>query len=205
MRILIIGTPRSGTSTLMRALSSSTGYKQYIEPWNPTIKQEMLPYPYDWNDDIVVKTIVWDIPENYCQYESNSVFYKELVKDFDRVVILGRKSREDLLFSFAYQRNLDELHNYTRPPGSWLFPYHLDPRKINLEPYRKEVERVCNSLLEVSKDLDIPITWYEDLYCDNVDYINQFLDNLNIDLDRQEFFERVNTSNRQRKSIVSPI
>lgn len=205
MRILIIGTPRSGTSTLMRALSSSTGYKQYIEPWNPTIKQEMLPYPYDWNDNIVVKTIVWDIPENYCQYDSSSVFYKELVKDFDRVIMIGRKSREDLLYSFAYQRNLDELHQYNRPPGSWLFPYHLDLRKIDLDSHKKEVERVCDSLLEVSEYLNIPITWYEDLYCDDTNYINQFLDNLNIDLNRQEFFDWVHTSNRQRKSIVSLI
>ena len=53
MKVLIVATPRSGSTSLLRAISTKLKLKQYGEPWNTgiRIKKGVIEYPINEKDD----------------------------------------------------------------------------------------------------------------------------------------------------------
>lgn len=203
MKVLIIGTPRSGTSTLNRAIGTSANLKRYGEPWNRNLHSNILPFPYEFESKCVVKTLVNQIPYGYDNFPIHD-FYSELLKLFDKVILLGRKSREDLLISFTYQMQSD-IADPTRVSTDWHTKYQPDIPALDLETYRSDINYICDLLLDVSKYFNLPITWYEDLYSGNLDFTEKFIDSLELSLDKKTFYKWMNPKRKLRvdsKSII---
>jgi len=206
MKILIVGTPRSGTTSLIRGLGKTKNYRRYGEPWNKHIK-ERYPYPYSFHSNCIVKTLIEDLPakfddlKNLTFNEKLLKFYSEVKLDFDRIILLGRKDLNELIRSYTYFREKELLHKV-----NWHDSYTLlDSVKLPVKKYEEEIYRMDNRLKILSEILNIKIDWYEDLYSGDINNVKRFLTKHDIDLDIEKFYEYLNPKNRQRVTKLSAI
>lgn len=194
-KILIIGTHRSGTSNLTASLAKTFRTKAVGEPWNRWLNQEKLGpgiEPYTYPDGIInfniVKTLPQQVPLNYTK--SSVEFNVELSTYFDKVILLTRKDINEMALSYAmaYERSLWHSEYVVRK---------TDNLDLNIPMHTK----FRNMLYEIAKKLDLPITWYEELYSgDKVKFTNE-VSKWNLDINIDSFFNYFNPKNRYRKFI----
>ena len=194
-RILIVGTHRSGTSNLGRALALSLGINFLGEPWNQNINKaqsgpgvEPFPFPNGIKPYSIVKTLVEHLP---LEWESKHIeFYKALTRQFDTVILLTRQNVHDMAVSYAKATET----------GHWHSEYTID--NIGELDFKIEFHQWCHELiLKVSEALQSPITWYEHLYSGDEVIFNKEVDKWDIDINRNSFFKHFNPKNRLRKFI----
>ena len=164
MRILIIATPRSGSTELTSRLSRMLLLKPIFEPFrirNPfNYRHPLFMENHSLPDECVVKSLVGQIP--YKKRMNMNIedlivickeFYEMYSKNFDKVILLGR---EDLVAQaeswnwFTNKVDNNEPYIYTEQPGY----------KSN-QNYILERNRI---LRQLSTHLDLPITYYENIY-----------------------------------------
>ena len=194
-RVVIIGTHRSGTSNLGRALSLNLGLNFLGEPWNQNINKvqlgpgiEPFPFPNSIKTYSVVKTLVEHLPLDWTG--NHMEFHKELTKQFDNVILLTRQNVHDMAVSYAKARET----------GHWHSEYTIN----NLDKLDLKIDfhQWCYQLiLKVAETLNVPITWYELLYSGDKVLFNKEVDKWNIDIDRNLLFKHFNPDNRLRKFI----
>ena len=194
-RILIIGTHRSGTSNLGKALSTILGINFLGEPWNQNINSvqlgpgiEPFPFPNSIKSYSIVKTLVQHLPLDWAG--NHMEFHKELTKQFDNVILLTRQNVRDMAVSYAKAKET----------GHWHSEYTINNfDKLDL---MLDVHQWCYQLiLKVAKTLNVPITWYELLYSGDKVLFNKEVDKWNIDIDRNLLFKHFNPKNKYRKFI----
>ena len=164
MRILIIATPRTGSTELTSRLSRMLSLKAIYEPF-----VDMNPYNYQHPsfmehhslpDECVVKSLVAQIPirKRVNMNEEDLIqickeFYEMYIKHFDKVILLGRHDLAAQVESWNW---------YTNKKGSnEPYVYTKQPNYDNNEMYIHTRNRI---LRQLSKHLDLPITYYEDIY-----------------------------------------
>lgn len=191
MKILIIGAPRCGTTTLTKALSELLNLKAYIEPWNCMYGTNMDNlYTVHFGDDIVLKITIEQIPLDIEDYDN---FIKEYYKLFDKVILLGRKDLQTCSESFVFQRTYDE-----EVPQFWHENYVYDEELDTTEIY-EQYEHWMYKLIEVSHFLNLPVTWYEDLYSGNENTIQDCIKSWGIDIKTSDLLNYVHPSKRYRR------
>jgi len=134
--ILIIGTPRSGTTSLLNTLSNAFKFKRVFEPFNYNI-----PNSYDYPfliDESVVKICPFQTPVEFGMHSDFLNFVKTYSREFDRTILLTRKNNNE---------HLESWHKSISKKES------LDDLKIYID-----------IMYEISKELAIPITEYNELY-----------------------------------------
>lgn len=151
MKILIVSLPRTGSSELLWRISTYLNLKYVYEPFDTTER-----WIYDnKEEDVAVKSLIFDKSE---EYESNIDFYVDLAKDFDRIILLTRKDLRACAESWAYYRHIkDSTGEMTMHKYEWK---HTDNFK---EVYPKIIEW-NQQLVELSKRLNIGLTYYEDIF-----------------------------------------
>jgi hypothetical protein len=193
MKILIIGTPRSGTSSLLRGCNSLLKYNRYGEPWNLHIPDnDLLSADFQFEDNTIVKTLVHSPMQLYPEKNIHE-FYKEQCEQFDRVIVLGRKNRKELLESYAFQmeRGLKD---------KWQEPYELaETTHLNTDKYLNDINSYCDLLLVVSKNLGMNIVWYEDLYSGNIEVVKPIIDSWKLPLQADKLLPHLHPSKRFRR------
>ena len=193
MNILIIHSPRSGSTNLMKALGKGLNLKISNEPWMGW---------YDCNvdykkieNDIIVKTSPIDKPNDYTG--THISFLKYLVTKFDKVILLSRKNKENQLDSFTFG---EEYSN-----GNWHVNYNLDSvDKVEFKKYKKKWNRYLASINDfiifLSTELGIDITYYEDLYYGDSDDIEYFISKNNLStINSEEFKKQLSKKYKYRK------
>lgn len=181
MKIQILGNPRTGTTTLYYALLNTINHSAGIyEPLNPHTNykiindkklQEHLSIINNCNMNVIEKNTIVNEPKN-CTTEHKRVqeverqfnFYKSYLQNFDKVILLYRKN------IISTCRSLANAQVY----GTWHTSYTSDPT-LNFEKHIPVIELNNKVLLKLSKHLNIPLTYYEDLYSGDLDYLNNFL------------------------------
>lgn len=150
MRKLIIALPRTGSSALLHTISKKDNLKQIFEPFDGTNRFQYN----ETEDNIVVKTIIFQHPANI----GNSYnWLLNFTKQFDETILLNRRNFKELCESYAYF-----LHNKGAGFTSNTEYIWQPTPNYNIVEYKlKEWTGVLNSL---SSDLNIPITYYEDIY-----------------------------------------
>jgi hypothetical protein len=149
MRVLIISLPRTGSTSLLYKLASEKGLKPLFEPFDGSNRVK-----YNGESNVIVKTII--------SHHSNNL---ELSKEFDEVILLSRKNLLDCAESHAYQTYFSKVKNYNSNN-----PYYY-------EDVIDSVFKVCYDdiikwnieLGELSKQINIPISYYEDIFDINSD------------------------------------
>ena len=210
MKILIIGTPRSGTTSLIKGLGKTKNYQRYGEPWNKYIgdRYPRYPYPYNFNSECVVKTLIENIPAEFENLKGLTFseklfkFYNELKLDFDRIILLGRKNLNEQIRSYTYFREKELIDSKVNWHDNYILPDSVD---LPTEKFKKEIYRMDDRLKKLSEILNIDIDWYEELYSGDLDNVKIFVTKHNLDLDLDKFYEYLNPKNRQRITKLSVI
>lgn len=144
MSILIIALPRTGSTSLLYKLAKKNNLNPLFEPFDKTGRVN-----YNGEKNIVLKTIICHHPNNL-----------ELSKGFDEVILLSRKNILECTESHAYQTYFSKTKNYN---SNNEYYYEEVPSKIFQLCYN-DIIKWNEELNELSLKLNIPITYYEDLY-----------------------------------------
>ena len=229
MKVLILSSGRSGSSSLSIGLSQSiNSCNLFFEPFAPynndskNLSKNDLGTPTSFlkhhcflknsNFPLVEKHIAWDpclweyisfnnifyeveylhkIKENIF-IESCLSFYLEYSKLFDIIILLDRKNVDDLVNSWGQAR-------FTR---NFFLPYKNNPNiNINVGEEMEKIFLFKEILSRLSNKLNLPITYYEDLFTGKKQDTQNFLNNNNIQIDNFEIlFEHLHPKNRLRQN-----
>lgn len=170
--ILIISSPRSGSTNLMKSIASAYNKKACFEP------DIISKFPnYNPKDD-VVKYI--PLKQNHSSvrkiYDSEYHTMIKHINEFNTVIILDRLDKKQQLESFYVLRE----YNNTLVNIKWR-DEKIDYTSEKYNIYEQYINWFSDILLRISKDLNIPIDYYENVYQ------NKSLSNKNIKLDLNYF------------------
>jgi hypothetical protein len=151
MKILIISLPRTGSTSLLKSISKSKKLKEVFEPFDGTNR-----FPYDDTmDNVVVKTIVLaQKPLNVLDYNE---WILEFSKKFDEVILLSRKNLIECAESHAYAV-------FNRNKGFTSYAPYMWEETPNFDKCYSDIIKWDTTLKILSTQLNIPITYYEDIY-----------------------------------------
>ena len=148
MKVLIIALPRTGSTSLLSIISQQRNLKSIFEPFHPTPIGNWD--SYDKNEDnIVVKTIV-------CHHNNNI----ELCKNFDEVILLGRKNFKEHLESHSFHVYFSKTKGYH---SANPYIYKTPPNDV-VELCENDLVKWNSEIENLSKLLNVEISYYEDLF-----------------------------------------
>jgi len=154
MKVLIVSLPRCGSTSLMNRIASNDNLESYMEPFS--IDREHPPYGYwDTINNVVVKTLI-----GQPQLNDLVSFYTKFSEKFDKVILLSRRDLLSVSESFAYltwniENGISFDTEYIWTPTPNLNDTYLLINKLN------------DDILKLSKKINIPITYYEDIFNTN--------------------------------------
>jgi hypothetical protein len=153
MSILIISLPRTGSTELGKRLSNKHKLKYEFEPFNPSAN--LLPIT-NFNR-IVLKTIIFHLP-NHINEENRIKWLIELSSKFEDVILLTRRNLVECAESWSYLlwKEKEKSFKSTQP--------YLWEKTPNYEEEFKNIVKWDEELKTISDVLNIPITYYEEIY-----------------------------------------
>jgi len=210
MKVLIMAAPRTGSTSLMHNLSITAGFSFKHEPYNHEFKPGNVPHGLDFsfldtlNDDVIVKSMVGQIPIG----EEDSIdFLLKFMKWADYTILLSRRNKQEHLESWVNLwhkiNRIPKSQKHTQINGQWWisdiedilpqFNYNEEGPDgyPSLRFYTDRVE-------EISKILNHPITYYEDLYSSDFNTRVSTFKSLNLP-NTFDSMELARKSNPQRK------
>jgi hypothetical protein len=193
MKILILFTPRSGSTNLLSGLSKYFNLQKLKNPFAPDeTMYRTIPTDFDWyrdNDNFIVKQNPF-----YRGYDDT----KKLLECFapENVILLSRRDITASVESYSYM-----LHNFYDTDSnfrSWSTKYVWEKT-----PNYEECEVLINKGVEImnrlSVEYSIPIRYYEDIYLGNQ---REHIENLNLGIDYDDFKKYISLENKQRQYNV---
>jgi len=212
MKILILGTPRSGSTSLVKfidSLISLPNYKMIIEPFNKFspihIKDnDNISYLTKF-DNVLVKSLFLIGVDEYPTKSFNNIFeyFEWCCRYFDKIIILDRKDKLAQSESFVINETISRKKNI-----SWHSPKLYDLDKIEKSYLNHMIDRYMESskiLKKISISNNFPIFYYEDIFLDhNMDIINNLLKYLEIESNTENYNEFILSTSR-RIRIEKPL
>lgn len=164
MKILIISLPRTGSSNLLFDLAKKHNLKPLFEPFDGSGR-----WIYDESDDdVVLKTMV---------FQHDSLI--ELSSNFDEVILLSRRDLLECAKSYAYFTK-----NSKKGFTSYYSYYYENVSDYEFQIALDALTKYNNDLNYISEKLNIPITYYEDIYdLDSNERLRKF-DKRNVNKDK---------------------
>ena len=204
MKILLLATPRSGSTSLTKLINSHmsefSNYKLFMEPYNIKLSNSIRSIiPLQSYDNLLVKNLFLDGYEiEYPTDLFNNVYqyFNWCYSFFDKIIILDRKNKIRQSESFAVNETINRTIGV-----DWHTPKIYDIDKIDQEYIATMVERYNNSsniLKDISVTNKFPLVYYEDIFEDyNRDIINNLFKYLGLDLIEDYYKEFVLSPNRK--------
>ena len=154
MSILIIALPRTGSTELGTRLSVENKLKYEFEPFNPL--EKLLKYESKNYKNALIKTMVFHTPI-FVDEVDRLKWLLNISKDFKKIILLSRKDLIAVTESWSFL--LYETKNGFKStyPYVWKKTPNYDEQFEFIQNCQKELEYL-------SKELNIPITYYEDIY-----------------------------------------
>jgi len=165
MKILIVSLPRTGSSQLLDNIAKQHNLKAIFEPFNGSNANKKL-FDIKEHNDVVVKTIVCQAPkkinnDNDDQFINEYLTWVyEFIKDFNKIILLSRHDLTACVESLSFL-----VFNYKNSGFKSYKPYYYKrpPNEIYYK-YEKQI-MISDKIINImSKNLNIPITYYEDIY-----------------------------------------
>jgi RNAse (barnase) inhibitor barstar len=185
MKILIIAHGRSGSSNLNKSLGCVLKIIRYAEPFN--IRVWPTTPIIDFSNDCIVKTLVGQTPNN----ENPIDFYIKFSNKFDIVILLLRKNKKETYESAIQAHRTDIWNNKYR--------YNNLEVPFDMSFHYEHIENQHNYINELSKQLNLPITYYEDLYSDNIDIFTNTIKQIGLSEYTEQLFPHFDPKNRLRQ------
>ena len=189
MKVLIISLPRTGSTTLMKALGSIFNLETVNEPFYKD-SPKLQTYPLEQKDNFIEKSHINHKPSNTSK--SSFDFFCDYYKEFDKVILLGRKDLDAMTESFIHGRDTGNFHNPYTIPKSKKFK--------NFKEHRQSAEYWVDTVLKFSQKNNIPITWYEDLYSGNKNLVLDTIKLWNLRLEYKYLKEFIDPIKKYRKT-----
>jgi hypothetical protein len=195
MRICILGSPRSGTTSLMEYISDSLKLNRYNEPYSYSsgtqLRKNNVTEDNIWRDkNTVVKHLMFQL----------STEQKKTLRDsFDKVVCIYRKdlksSSESWLAGY-YSDNWERPYNYKDTKA-------YRPTKINTESKNFIIQQRIKEIKEI-KELGYFTVTYEDLFYSDKDKLklNNYLGITNPSLDILDPINKLRLDPIVNKTII---
>jgi hypothetical protein len=194
MKILIIGTPRSGTTTLMNAIAYGLKYRPLNEPFNP--KLEHNEYSPEMTN-IVLKTL-----SHHLTFDK----LDNLVKEFDITILLSRKDRnaawESECNANLRKKEIVDKNGYYNGFEMWHESYVHNPNSIDVT-LKDRIELKMDNLVNYSYHSKLPIIWYEDLYSKDYTTARESFEGLNLGITYDDVFLYMNPTKKYRKDTYT--
>ena len=164
-RILIVATPRSGSTNLMISMSSAYSVGYIFEPT-------------DLNSVLNEKKIIKYVPKViFTNEKEETIYYGDLIdsiKKFSTIILLDRHNKME------QAESLYCLENYKTFYKRWGNEA-IDKESEQFKQIFSNMSKMSGLLEKISKDISVEIDYYEDLYYGNG------LKNRNIKLDLSLF------------------
>jgi len=186
MKVIIISTPRTGSTTLLE-IFSKLGFDIIFEPFE-------FRKDFQLKDNMCVKTIIHQVPKN----ENNLEFYKEYVKKFDEVILLDRfelNEHWESYLNLAYKINNKLNTNTTWVSGSTPSDFILNFTKNG--GYQRFL-KMKGDINLLSESINKKIIYYENLFNSNKQISLSSLAHLNLDF-KNEIVNNIDLSNKFKK------
>ena len=197
MKILLLGTPRSGSTSLVRLIDSHIdlpNYKMVIEPFNKSLYsnekhtiKSLLEYK-----NILVKNLFLIGNDEYAENSFIDVYeyFNWCYSYFDKIIILDRKDKIAQSESFVINETL------MREKGiGWHTPkiYELDSiDKSYLETMIDRYTESSEILHTISSKQKFPIFYYEDIFLEKSrKHIEELFRYLGIELNEDNYGEYI--------------
>jgi hypothetical protein len=150
MKILILALPRTGSTSLLFKIGNEKNLTIIYEPFDGSGRSKYNPN----SDNVIVKTMIFH------KYEDNKPYIEthlNLCKEFDKIILLTRKNLKVCAESWAYLqyhigRNFNSVKHY-----KWELTPNFEDEYKNILKWNEEIN-------EISKILNIKLTYYEDIY-----------------------------------------
>jgi hypothetical protein len=188
MRTLLLAEARSGSTSLANCIAEHLDkkYKIFIEPFNIG-KYNLLNHKkngYDFNkvddlyniENLFVKSIFMYGMPNYPKnsFNSNDEYFEWMFNFFDKIILLCRKNKILQAESFIINKKVNKIHSI-----GWHTPKIYKTNEIDKKVLNNKIKQYTttqNVLLNISKELDYPVFYYEDIFvnCDKNKIINLF-------------------------------
>jgi hypothetical protein len=184
MKILIIGTLRSGTTSLMNAIGNGLNLTICNEPF---LKSNTTTIYNSNQNNIVLKTMI---------HHQSFAEMDELRNSFDKTILLSRKDVNavwESICNVIYKRDVLKLDE-----DVWLQPYTHNKDSIN-DIHRLGVHHRLNLITKYSFHSNIDIIWYEDLFSSDRNVSENIFNSIGLNLSYESIYEYINPSNRYRK------
>lgn len=199
MKILIIGIARSGTTSLLRGISSQ-GFYDIGEPYNKWVRSE-LAYPLEElgkHDNIVVKHICSQKPKNY--KGTWIEFVIEFSKSFDRLIFLDRSDFEEHYESTLNLWYKDKVQKHPIM-SEWSSEDIPDLFRVGFASGggRDALQKEKDEFKEVVEALNGNITFYEDLYGQDRDKSLEIISSWNLPIQNSELCLHLNPKYKLKK------
>jgi hypothetical protein len=202
MKILIISSARSGSTSLFKAFQNTLpNHICFCEPFNE-FSDPPPTNPYHLNyKNLVVKFLSNQVPVNCYGFFNNLNIYKESINffikntipNFEKVVLLTRLDDYKSIESFSFASKSENWHDPYKPQT-----------KIPLEDIPVLLDHLMHSksiIYGLSNILNIPITYYEDLFTGNRDKVKNFLTQSQLEIPNfEKFYSYLDPKNRYRQN-----
>jgi hypothetical protein len=193
MKILLLGTPRSGSTSLVRLINSHINlpnYKMVIEPFNNSLYfdgnntiETLLQY-----ENILVKNLFLVGNDEYAENSFIDVYeyFNWCYSYFDKIIILDRKDKIAQSESFVINETM------WRERGiDWHTKKIYDLDKIDKSYLETMIDRYIESskiLNDISYTNNFPIFYYEDIFLNNnIEVVKNLFQYLKMDLDMEMY------------------
>jgi len=200
MRVLILGTPRSGSTSLVKFIDSHiklSNYQMFIEPFNQNlypnkeydIDRDTILYFTKYNN-ILVKSLFLLEHEEYPIKSFNNIYeYLDWCYSyFDKIIILDRKDKLAQSESFV----VNETSMRERGVG-WHTPKIYDVDKIEPSYIKTMIDRYTESseiLHSISSKQKFPMFYYEDIFLEKSrKHIEELFRYLDMEMDESNYME----------------
>lgn len=192
MKLALIAQPRCGTNSILFYISDILkNYVTYGEPFNyvtysPTIEYNKIIS----HTNVFMKTMFNQTPIEMDGIDKID-FILKVVSDFDHAVFLTRRDLEkqtESLASAVYENR-------------WISQYVYNKKSHSLhDEIKKNLEIDQISLINLSKQLNKKVYYYEDIYFDN-DEMKRFLNDLGVNYNHELFGRWLDKSKKYRVEI----
>lgn len=166
MKIIIIATPRTG-STYLLEIFSKLGFDTLFEPF------EFQPN-FEIKDNLCLKTIIHQTPS----IENNLDFYSNYIKKFDTVILLDRidldehwNSYLNLAYRINNKLNTNDAWVEKSVPIDFVNNFIKNGGKDRFLKMKKDINIL-------SKSIGVPIVYYENLFNKNKSIIKKELNKI---------------------------
>jgi LPS sulfotransferase NodH len=202
MKILLLGTPRSGSTSLIKFINSHISlshYKMMIEPFNNELNGAINSItPLLKYNNLLVKNLFLIGNDEYPKesFENVYEYFDWCYSFFDKIVMLDRKDKIAQSESFVINETI------SREKGiNWHTQKIYDLDKIDKTYFNEMINRYTESskiLKEISNINNFPIFYYEDIFLEhNMETINNLLKYLGMKLNTKYYNEFILSSYRR--------